>query len=219
MPKFRYTAYLNTEMFSNYMKENSFTKQDMNTLLGYRNLVSDIFRRGYVGLPTALNICKQLDFEPNEFIDHCLETKTGKRFDLSEIEETEEEEKVEEMHTEFNGLPFTEEDFLVPKKPDVTITNWVVGDRKTTKITFTDNALKRLNAKYVRIAIKNDNIFFISTSEDDDSKYVVSDNLKGINITDDSCVKRMEKYLGKYELKFNELFGIYYVEGGAYETV
>ena len=27
------------------------------------------------------------------------------------------------------------------------------------------------------------------------------------------CVKRIEKYIGKYDLKYNELFNIFYVEG------
>lgn len=212
MPRFRMKAYVKPEVVMDFIEKNGFTKSQLSTLLGFNaNFVNDLIKRRSCGYPSAQTVCKELNIPEYEFIESIYDRRTGKSYEVGEVEEKVQEQK--ETKLQFQDYPFSEEDYLVPKKPDVVISTLIVGNRRTVKITFSTEAKNRLDRLYVRIAIRDDKIFFIGTNESDEAKYVVSDAIKGISIIDDGCVKRIEKYIGKYDLKYNELFNIFYVEG------
>lgn|GEM_PF-7113047 len=208
MPKFSKKAYVRPEVLVKYMEENDVTKTGLSRMLGFNtNFVNDILRRRTCGYPTAQKVCEMLGIKEYEFIDHIRDFSTG---DVTKIENVVVKE-IDNIENSLCDLPFTNEDWLVPRKQDVQISKWIIGDRNTIKIIFTEDALKRLNSEYVRIAIKNGRVYFVRSYESDDSKYVMSKN--GITVTDSRCVKRIEEYIGKYDMKYNDMFDIFYLEG------
>lgn len=188
------------DLLDDYLRRNHLSDSAFSRMLGHSiSFVSHIRRRGTCSNSEIKTIAQAIGVSLEEFVIG----RENKEMNYNVIEE--------EDNTTLMDLPFSNLDFIVPKSPDLVISERVATEgRSVIRFTFTEDAMKRMEWNQIRVGVKDKMVFFVKAHAKDEGKFDMSEPLKGFSVIDKPSINRLKPYIGKYYLDYDEKWNFFF---------
>lgn len=195
----KFTEDMKAKLYA-WMKKKMITKSKLSAMLGHAtNYINDCEARGRINDDVWDAILQSMSAD---------EVKEIKTMDMLSFNERAEKTVYD--------LPFSDKDYITPRRADVDCTIWQPANGKQAfKFNFTPECFKRIDTHFIRLAEKNGRVYFIPSAKGVTGCFEATDLAKGgamISIDQEECIERLKKYIGAHRVEFDDILEVFYME-------